>query len=289
MRLKVALRLARASNLPTVWTNVAAGVALAGGHWDARFPLLLVALSLFYIGGMFLNDAFDREFDAQRRPDRPIPAGQAAVVEVFGVGFGALLLGLAMLMVVALAFSDSTHWGAPFGGVLLAGAIVLYDAHHKSNPLSPLVMGACRMLVYVTAALAVARTPPTDVYLGALVLLSYLIGLTYAAKQEHLARLEHAWPLGFLAVPVFYGALLAGREPDIAGPLLAFTLCTLLAVRRLLRRAPGDVPRAVVLLIAGIALFDAVLLAAYASPPAAALAMAGFVLTLALQRWIAGT
>lgn len=289
MKLEVALRLARVSNLPTVWTNVAAGVALAGGQWDARLPLLLVALSLFYIGGMFLNDAFDREFDAQRRPDRPIPAGEVGVVEVFGFGLGTLLLGLMLLVVVALAFSGSTRWGAPLGGVLLAGAILLYDAYHKSNPLSPLVMGACRMLVYVTAAFAVVRMPPTDVYTGALVLLSYLVGLTYAAKQEHLARLEHAWPLGFLAVPVCYGVVLATQEASVVLPLLAFTASTLIAVRYLLRRAPGDVPRAVVLLIAGIALFDAMLLAVYAPPPAAALAVAGFVLTLVLQRWIAGT
>ena len=32
-------------------------------------------LSLFYIGGMYLNDAFDREFDARARPDRPDPGG----------------------------------------------------------------------------------------------------------------------------------------------------------------------------------------------------------------------
>ena len=37
----------------------------AGSEADARLCLLLVSLSLFYIGGMFLNDAFDREFDAR--------------------------------------------------------------------------------------------------------------------------------------------------------------------------------------------------------------------------------
>ena len=49
----VALRLGRVSNLPTVWTNMLAGVVLAGGQiLDARTLPLMVALSLFYIGGM---------------------------------------------------------------------------------------------------------------------------------------------------------------------------------------------------------------------------------------------
>ena len=62
---------------------------------SARLPLLMVALSLFYVGGMFLNDAFDRDFDAQHRPDRPIPSGQVTARQVFGWGFGLLALGLA--------------------------------------------------------------------------------------------------------------------------------------------------------------------------------------------------
>lgn len=72
----VALRLGRVSNLPTVWTNALAGAALAGGEpWQAAMLPLLLALSLFYVGGMYLNDAFDRDIDARERPARPIPAG----------------------------------------------------------------------------------------------------------------------------------------------------------------------------------------------------------------------
>ena len=112
--LSVALRLGRISNLPTVWTNTLVGVTLAGGaSFDARVPLLMVALSLFYIGGMFLNDAFDREFDARTRPDRPIPAGQVTASTVFGSGFGMLGIGVLLLVVVGYAFADGTGWRAP--------------------------------------------------------------------------------------------------------------------------------------------------------------------------------
>src|SRR5947199_337043 len=55
------LRLGRVSNLPTVWTNVLAGAVLAGGDWRSwRLGFVLLAMSLFYVGGMYLNDYFDR-------------------------------------------------------------------------------------------------------------------------------------------------------------------------------------------------------------------------------------
>lgn len=55
-------RLGRISNLPTVWTNTVAGVVLAGGSLhEGGLPALLAAFTLFYTGGMFLNDAFDRD------------------------------------------------------------------------------------------------------------------------------------------------------------------------------------------------------------------------------------
>src|SRR4029079_19649453 len=51
------LRLGRVSNLPTVWTNTLAGTLLAGGDWqNARTLTVVAAMSLFYEGGMFLND-----------------------------------------------------------------------------------------------------------------------------------------------------------------------------------------------------------------------------------------
>ncbi len=69
------LKLGRVSNLPTVWTNVLAGTVLAAGTVQSwRTGLVLLAMSLFYVGGMYLNDYFDRAIDARERPQRPIPA-----------------------------------------------------------------------------------------------------------------------------------------------------------------------------------------------------------------------
>jgi len=290
MNLAVALKLGRVSNLPTVWSNVLTGMALAGAATvDQRLFIMLVALSLFYVGGMYLNDAFDHEFDAKARPERPIPSGQVSAAQVHAFGFGMMAVGLALLSWVGFGFEPNMQWRPVAAGTALAGAIVFYNWHHKNNPLSPLIMGLCRMLVYVTAAVAVSPVLPQPVIMAAVVLLCYLIGLTYAAKKEHLGRLEQSWPLVFLAVPVLYGIRLAWLQLDTALPLIVLSAWAVYAVWLLRRRKPGDVPRAVVSLIAGISLLDALLLAGHGHPVFASLAAIAFVVTLALQRWISGT
>ena len=139
-------------------------------------------------------------------------------------------------------------------GALLAGVITAYDAWHKANPLSPVVMGLCRVLVYVTAALAVAGRIGPAVLGGALVLLCYLIGLTYVAKQENLTELRHLWPLAFLSAPFLY-AWPALLTPGLATVLyLGFLAWVARAVAGLVRPGRRDIRRAVVSLIAGISL-----------------------------------
>jgi hypothetical protein len=290
MKLAVALKLGRVSNLPTVWSNVLTGMALAGAATvDCRLVLLVVSLSLFYVGGMFLNDAFDHGFDAKARPERPIPSGQVSATQVHACGFGMMAIALALLTWVGYGYEPLTQWRPVAAGLALAAAIVFYNWHHKNNPLSPLVMGVCRMLVYLTAALAVSAVIPRQVIVAAVVLLCYLIGLTYAAKKEHLGRLDSFWPLAFLVVPVIYGIYLAPIQPAVVLPLLLLAAWALYALRLLRRRKPGDVPRAVVSLIAGISLLDAMLLAGSGHVLFACLAAVAFAVTLALQRWISGT
>ena len=150
MKLSVALKLGRVSNLPTVWSNVLTGTALAGSAAaDCRLLLLVVSLSLFYVGGMFLNDAFDHAFDAKARPERPIPSGQVSAIQVHAVGFGMMGVALALLAWVGYRYQPPTQWRPVAGGFALAAAIVFYNWHHKNNPLSPLIMGVCRTLVYL--------------------------------------------------------------------------------------------------------------------------------------------
>ncbi len=287
----IALRLGRVSNLPTVWSNTLVGVALAGGElWTGTTLLLAVGLSLLYVAGMFLNDAFDREIDALERPTRPIPAGHVSANAVFAAGFGLMLAGLAVVLLASTARPENAV-PAMLAALALAGAIVFYDWHHKGNPLSPLFMGLCRFLAYLTAGLAITASLPGSVLLAALVALGYLIGLTYTAKQEALDRLGSLWPLIFLASPVAYGlaAMIQGGSAVLTLALAALVAWIGLALYFLKRRNKGDVPKAVISLIAGIALVDAVFLAAVGQWLGTFAAAIFFLATLALQRWVSGT
>src|SRR5688572_25624147 len=126
------LRLARVSNLPTVWTNVLAGlvVARADFRW-LDYLLLTCGVSLLYTAGMFLNDVFDSEWDAARRPDRPIPAGDVTRARALAVG--AILMGGGVLTIGILRPGGSAlAWAAA-----LAAAIVYYDYRHKRDAFGP--------------------------------------------------------------------------------------------------------------------------------------------------------
>jgi 4-hydroxybenzoate polyprenyltransferase len=283
-----ALILGRVSNLPTVWTNVLTGVSLAGTEpWQPATLVLALLISMMYIAGMYLNDAFDRDIDRRERPDRPIPAGRVQAKTVFVLGFG-------MLTVPVAAFALWSPGGADGGispalaAALLAVTILAYDIYHKSNRFSPVVMGLCRALIYITAGVTVVGLP-VDLMVGAFVLWCYLIGLSYAAKQEALGRIGSLWPLGFLAVPFLYGLPLAFEGTVAALIYGVFLLWVAWAVRRLLRRRPGDVPGAVAALLAGICLLDALLIAGFDGNVPALVALGLFPLTLLAQRYVPAT
>ncbi len=150
------LQLARISNTPTVVSNSVAGAVLASTTAEPG-PVAVVAgaMALFYTAGMILNDVLDYEIDLRERPERPLPSGTVsrpaaltAVIVLFAAGEALLLL-------------EGTE---PFlAGLGLIALIALYDAWHKGNPFSPVLMGACRALVYFVAALAVTASVPTEV------------------------------------------------------------------------------------------------------------------------------
>ena len=71
--------------------------------------------------------------------------------------------------------------------------------------------------------------------------------------------------------------------------LAAYIIWSGRALSLLIRRRPGDVPRAVVSLIAAVSLYDAVMIAGAGNGWLALLAVAAFAATLALQRIVPGT
>jgi len=278
------LRLGRISNLPTVWTNVIAGIVIARGSVNAsEAALIALAMSAFYVGGMYLNDFFDRTIDARERPNRPIAAGEIGAGAVSGIGFGLLAIGIALMIPFGLP--------ATVSGIALAGVIVLYDVWHKGNTLGPAIMGLCRALVYLGAGAAVTGHVPLALAIGAFVLAAHTAGISYAAKQESLDTISNLWPMLLLAAPLIAAlpSLANGWIVPVAFALLIAADAA--AVWLLAKRpVPGSVPRAVSGLIAAISLVDALAVAWAGGDPLLVLACAaGYPLTRLFQASIPGT
>jgi 4-hydroxybenzoate polyprenyltransferase len=278
------LKLGRVSNLPTVWTNVLAGAVLSGGDWrNWRLGLMLVAMSSFYVGGMYLNDYFDRAIDARDRPGRPIDAGEIRAGSVLSIGFGLLALGVALMM----SFGPR----AILCGLLLAGVIVLYDVWHKGNVLSPVVMGLCRALVYIGTGVAATGGVSNATIIGAVALACHVAGITYAAKQESLDRAENLWPLALLAVPLFAALPVLFSAWMVIAAFVLLLAADAFAIWLLAKQpVQGAVPLAVSGLIAAICLVDALAIAAAGGGIfIVAVCAVGYPLTRLFQRSIPGT
>src|SRR5438477_10882950 len=144
--LRVLLVLGRASNLPTVWSNCLAGWLLGGAGQRGRFALLCAGSTFLYLGGMYLNDAFDAQFDQQHRPERPIPSGGIRLGSVWLWGLSWLALGVVSLCSLGKATAVLT--------CLLTLSILIYDAIHKIFAFSPVLMATCRFFLILVAASA---------------------------------------------------------------------------------------------------------------------------------------
>jgi len=277
------LRLGRVSNLPTVWTNVLAGAVLSGGDWrNWRLGLVLVAMSLFYVGGMYLNDYFDRTIDGRERPERPIPSGHISAHAVAAIGF--CLVGAGAVATAAMGPAAAAM------AALLAISIVAYDLHHKANPFAPVVMGACRALVYGATATALSGGVSIFVVVAAVAIAAFVAGLTYAARQESLDKIGNLWPLALLAAPMLVAIGVFRQGAGAVAVYLVLAAWIAAAVYLLARRpGAGAVSRAVGWLIAGISLCDAAILASIGAIVPALVAIGGFFLTLVSQKYIAGT
>lgn len=283
------LALGRVSNLPTVWTNVLAAAVVAGATLEPfAIATTALALSSFYCGGMFLNDAFDRDVDAVERPDRPIPAGRATARQVFVLGILQLAIGILALWATASARGTNPAF-ALASGALLAGAIVTYDAAHKRNPFAPWIMGLCRALVYVCTAAVLATEPRwPSVLSAALALATYTASVTYVARVEATGRASRAWPLALMAVAPLIIVAEAGLQKAIV-PVAIFAIWTAYALSRAFRATGPDVPGAVTRAIAGMCLLDAAWASVGGAHAIAASAACGLPLTRFAQRRVAGT
>src|SRR5271169_3621430 len=194
------LVLGRVSNLPTIWSNCLAGWWLSGGgnYWKLFF--LLLGISALYTGGMFLNDAFDADFDQQRRASRPIPSGKISLEIVWRFGWAWLALGILCLLVLGKI--------AGALAIVLAICILIYNAAHKFITASPWLMGLCRFWVYVIAGTTAEFHLDGWSIWGGAALALYIIGLSYVARRESFRGPIPYWPVIFLAAPVILAMMM---------------------------------------------------------------------------------
>jgi 4-hydroxybenzoate polyprenyltransferase len=248
--LRALLALSRVSHLPTVWSNCLAGWWL-GGHGNfAKLPLLFLGVSALYTGGMFLNDAFDADFDRQRRAERPIPSGAISLPVVWRWGLAWLGLGALCLTAVSKTTGVLT--------VVLLLCIIIYDATHKVVTASPWLMGLCRFWVYVIAGSAGATGVNGEPIWCGVALALYVAGRGYLAQHESSPGRVSYWPLAMLAAPIFFAMLINSAEYRVPAMWLSLVLALWIAlwVRTIFQAGEVNAGHIVSGLLAGIVFVD---------------------------------
>ena len=282
-QLRTLFVLGRVSNLPTVWSNCVAGWWLSGGGNFWKLPFLLLGVSALYTGGMFLNDAFDADFDQQRRASRPIPSGKIPLETVWRLGWAWLALGILCLLFLGKM--------AGALAIILTICILIYNVAHKFITASPWLMGLCRFWVYVIAGTAGANHLNGKSIWCGLALAFYIVGLSYVARRESFRGTIPHWPLIFLAAPVFLAMLMNTGEARKTAMFLSLivVLWTARCVRTVFWPGEINVGRMVSGLLAGIVFVDWLAVAPQCPYWLSALFLILFGATICLQRFIPAT
>jgi UbiA prenyltransferase family len=276
------LVLGRTSNLPTVWSNCLAGWWLGGEGNVKRLAALLVGATFIYLGGIYLNDAFDAEFDAQFRRERPIPSGAISRILVWRIGVGLLGAGTVCLAILG--------WTTGILALVLVLCVVVYDAVHKLITVSPVLMAACRFLLYLVAAsTAVEGVTGYAVWCG-FALAAYIVGLSYIARVESTRGPLHYWPCILLAAPIVLALFM--NTGEYLKPAMLVSIILGLWIARCLRYTFGGMDRnvgfTVAGLLAGIPWVD-LLAVSYCPKPFAAVYIALFLAAVVFQRYVPAT
>lgn len=245
----------------------------------------MLGTSALYTGGMFLNDAFDVDFDRQRRSTRPIPSGAIAEKWVWVYGWSWIALGILLLIFCS-------KWAGALA-VILAFCIVVYDATHKVITASPWLMGLCRFWVYVIAGTVGQGYNGRAIWCGA-ALAFYIVGLSYVARRE--TRVPGGgglpfWPFLLLVAPILLAFLMnvnGSRKPAIY--LSVVLICWIFrCTRTVFLGGEIVVVRIVSGLLAGIVFVDWLAVAPQCPFALGVIFALLFVATLLLQRFIPAT
>jgi 4-hydroxybenzoate polyprenyltransferase len=163
-KLKALLATGRVSNLPTVWCNcIAASLILihhlnvAGFSWNLQLTqltiLLIITSSFFYVGGCFMGDYNDSEFDAKHKPDRPVPAGILSKKSLLLIGLPLMMLAFAGALIIPKVLFATTLMTNFLPVLFLSYCIQHYSRYHKRSLFIGLpLIGLCRFFLIIFAA-----------------------------------------------------------------------------------------------------------------------------------------
>ena len=281
--LRTLLILGRTSNLPTVWSNCLAAWLLGRGGEPVHFILLMLGATFVYVGGMFLNDAFDADFDRQFKRDRPIASGRIPEGQVWAWGWSLLGVGTVLLM---LQGRTPTIYA-----ILLAAFIVFYNWVHKRIAFSPVIMAACRWALFLVASSS-SNLGITGLSMwSAFALAAYIVGLTYIARKETIKGPLRYWPCLPLAGPVILAVIAnTGEWIALSAGFIALLLGWIAwCLQFVLRKGNFQIGRSVSGLLAGIVIVDAMAVLGGGSF-VSLIAFGGlFALALLAQRFIPAT
>ena len=244
------LALSRAAALPTVWSNCLAGWWLSGGGPLGRLPVLFAGATFLYLGGAFLNDALDAKYDRQFRRARPIPSGAVSLASVLRWALVWLAFGEVWL------FALSKVAGAL--GLAIVLCAVVYNSTHRLVTFSPVFLGLCRLLLYMTAGTAAARgLGGWSIWCG-LALALYMIGARRLPRPENTLGWLDYWPVLLLAAPLALALLMDADGYRLGAVELSAVLglWVLYCLRRAFWPIERDFARAAAGLTAGIVLVD---------------------------------
>lgn len=264
----------RVANLPSVVSNVVLGAVVFGVFGQISWPAVAGGCGcgmFLYLGGCFLNDWWDRNWDKENKPDRAVPSGRLS---------GGLLLGLAIFcFVIGMGLSLVLGPIAVSFALLIVVLILVYSFIHKRTSFGVIPMGLCRALLYflgffsanpefylweISDGAFVYYVDFTDwvslLFCPAIGLLSYIAGLSLLARHE--ARGDQpsasrvvAYFLLFL--PILTHAVWTGSQVPLLAVLsaLPFLIVVFLATRRIKTSIGAGVSS----LLAAIPLLDFVL------------------------------
>lgn len=255
-KIRALLATARIANVPSVVSNTAVGVLLAGGFaaQGLDWPwALFLACVMFYVAGNFFNDWADRHWDRHHRPERALPRGLFSATGYFLTG---LVLTITGLVITAFHGLECL-----IVSLVLVGLIVIYTNAHKHTVYAVIPMGMCRACLPLIGFLGVRADLNGWIALPALALFIYVMALSWSARYESRgdAPAGKKWQIrGWL---VFSG-LVAAIYPLVQNPLLGwiglsgFGLWLALSLTKYQKPVSAHVSA----LLAGIPLIDWVLL-----------------------------